>query len=49
MNSYGQANLDAGHASDVLFKTVEKGKTTIPELGASLGQVLPFASSVGIG
>lgn len=49
MNSYGQANLDAGHASDVLFKTVEKGKTTIPELGASLGQVLPFASSAGIG
>ena len=48
MNSYGQEVLSAGHASDVLFQTVEKGKTTIPELGASLGQVLPFAASAGI-
>jgi TP901 family phage tail tape measure protein len=48
MNAYGQANLSASHASDVLFKTVEKGKTTIPELGASLGMVMPFASSAGM-
>ena len=49
MNAYGQANLSASHASNLLFQTVESGKTTIPELGASLGQVLPFASDAGIG
>jgi len=48
MNSYGQEVLSASHASDVLFQTVKAGKTTIPELGASLGQVMPFASSAGI-
>lgn len=48
MNSYGQEVMSAGKASDILFQTVEKGKTTIPELGASLGQVMPFASSAGV-
>ena len=40
--------MSAGKASDILFQTVEKGKTTIPELGASLGQVMPFAASAGV-
>jgi len=45
MNAYGQSVDDVEGTSAVLFQTVKSGKTTMTELGASLGQVIPFASS----
>jgi hypothetical protein len=33
--------------ADIFFKTVEKGKTTMPELGASIAQVAPLAAALG--
>ena len=47
MNSYGHETYTATQVTDLLFQTVRKGKTTINELQASLGQVLPIASKTG--
>ena len=46
INAYGLESEDAQKISDSLFTTVKQGKTTITELAASLGQVLPFARSM---
>lgn len=43
INAYGLEVEDAEVVSDLFFKTVEKGKTTIPELASSMGQVIPIA------
>jgi TP901 family phage tail tape measure protein len=48
VNAYGGTASDAGQLSDVLFRTVKRGKTTIGELAGSLGQVLPIAASLGV-
>ena len=48
-NVYGKEVATAAEASDSLFKTVQIGKTTIPELSQSLGEVLPVAKNLGIG
>jgi TP901 family phage tail tape measure protein len=48
INAYGLEASDAGRLSDVLFKTVEKGKVLLPELARSLGQVFPLANQLGI-
>ena len=48
INAYGAENLSAQQASDVLFGTVRLGKTRIEELAASLGQVLPTASTLKV-
>ena len=45
MNAYGSTVNDVDSVSANLFQTVKSGKTTMTELGASLGQVIPFASS----
>jgi TP901 family phage tail tape measure protein len=34
--------------NDMIFKTIQLGKTTMPELAASMGQVLPSASALGV-
>jgi len=47
MNAYGAEASDAGKFSNVLFTTVQQGKTTIPELAASLGAVAPIARGAG--
>lgn len=49
-NSYGMVVTDSAVASmsDMIFKTVQLGKTTIPELSASMGQVLPVAAQLGV-
>lgn len=49
INAYGAENLSAAKASDVLFGAVRLGKTTVGELGSSLGQILPTASSLKVG
>lgn len=48
MNSYAQSGLSAGEATDVMIAAVREGKLPPEELAASLGQVLPVASSMGV-
>lgn len=48
LNSYGAETISAQDASDSLFTTVRLGKTTITELGSSLGKAIPFAKSAGL-
>ena len=48
INAYGGTSADAQKISDILFTTVKEGKTTIGELGGSIGQVLPFAKSFNL-
>jgi len=49
-NAYGMEVTESGVAAmnDMIFKTVQLGKTTIPELSASMGQVLPMAAQMGV-
>lgn len=49
VNAWASAGLTAGEASDYLFTTVKLGKTTMAELNASLSQVAPTASALGVG
>lgn len=48
VNAYGMQAEDATRISDILFKTVEKGKTVIPELATSMGRVIPIAAQLGL-
>ena len=48
MNSYGHETYKVSEITDLLFQTVKKGKTRIPELAASLGQVVPLAAQAGM-
>lgn len=48
VNVYKRAGLSAAEASDSLFIAVKAGKTTVGELAASLGRVLPTAESLNI-
>lgn len=49
LNAYGETADKAGEYSDFLFKAVQQGKTTIPELAEAIGRVAPTASAMGIG
>ena len=44
MNAYGDGMDDAGRYSDIFFNTVKAGKTTIPELAASISGVTGTAA-----
>lgn len=48
MNAYGISIENADALSDVFFKTVQLGKTTVQEMSSAIGQVAPIASSAGI-
>ena len=48
LNAFGLSANSATKVSDTLFTTVRLGKTTMDELGFSLGQVLPFAKSFNL-
>ena len=48
LNAWGKSADEAANVSDVFFKTVEKGKTTFPELGANIAKVAPLAASMGV-
>ena len=48
LNAYGAGTEKAGEYSDAFFKIVEKGKTTLPELNASLAQVTGIAAGAEI-
>lgn len=49
VNAYGSDVLSAANASDVMFTAVRLGKTDFEQLSASLFNVIPTASSLGIG
>jgi len=48
LNAWGKSASEATAVSDIFFKTVEKGKTTFPELGSNIAQVAPVAASLGV-
>jgi len=48
LNAYGFSADKAADVSDILFTTVKLGKTTMTELSASMGMMLPMAKSVNI-
>lgn len=49
INAYGIQNLNAAQAADILTAAVREGKAEAPALAASMGQVLPVASELGVG
>jgi len=49
LNVYGSEGLTASEASDILFRTVQQGVTTFSQLQASLGNVIGFAKTAGLG
>ena len=48
-NAYGSDVVNATQASDLMFTAVKLGKTTFEELSSSLYNVIPIASSLGVG
>jgi len=48
LNAYSEDASEAAHYSDVMFGTVQAGKTTITELAGVVGQVAPMANSAGV-
>lgn len=48
VNAYGEEIIDATMASDLMFTAVKNGKTSFEELSASLFQVIPTASALGV-
>lgn len=49
INGYSLKSEDASKISDMLITTQNLGKTTVDELAASMGKVIPIASSVNFG
>lgn len=45
LNAYGLEADQAGHVSDVLLTTQNLGKTSVDELSASMGRVIPLAAA----
>jgi len=48
VNAYGEANLSAAYASDVLVNAVRLGKLEADSLAGAMGRVLPIASAMGV-
>jgi len=48
LNSYSLGADQAGHASDVLFQTVNDGVVTFGQLSQYMGQTLPIASALNV-
>jgi len=48
MNAYGEENLSAAEATDVLVATVREGKVEADSLAPVLGRVIPLAAELGI-
>ena len=48
LNAYGLEADQAGHVSDVLLTTQNLGKTSVDELSASMGRVIPLAAAYGV-
>jgi len=48
INAYGMSSRDVAEINDILFTTVRRGKTTIPLLANSLGNIIPIAAQTGV-
>ena len=48
INAYGADSLSAAQATNILAYAVREGKAAPEELAASMGQVLPIASEMGV-
>lgn len=48
MNSYGLEADQVGMVSDTLIQIQNKGKTTVAELSATMGKIIPTANSMGV-
>jgi len=48
LGGYNMETSEASKISDILFATMQNGKTTIGELSANIGKVTPLASELGI-
>jgi TP901 family phage tail tape measure protein len=48
INAYGLEASEAETVSDLLFKTVQRGKTTFAELAPSIGRVATIAAQAGV-
>ena len=48
INAYGLEASDAASLADKLVQTQNKGKTTVDELSASIGQAIPTAAAYGV-
>ena len=47
INAYGESATKTGEYSDIIFQTVNAGKTTVQELSGSLSNVIPTAAAYG--
>ena len=48
INAYGMSAADAESISDKLIMTQNKGKTTVGDLAAAMGRVIPAANTFGV-
>ena len=48
MNAYGFSAAEAGKVSDVLFKTVERGVVSFPQLAQEIGGTTALAAPLGV-
>lgn len=48
INAYGQGNLSAAEAADILAGTVREGKAAAEDIAPVLGRILPLASELGV-
>lgn len=48
VNAYGQANMDAGTAADIMFTGVKLGKTDFQQMSNALYNVVPTAVNAGV-
>jgi len=48
LRAYGEESNMAADYADIMFTTVQKGVTTIPELAGALGRVTPLANAAGV-
>jgi len=48
IKGYGKDWSEIGDVSDHVFKIIELGQTTMPELAGSMGKVVPIAKAMGV-
>ncbi len=48
LNAYGMSASEAGHVSDVMFKTVERGVLTFGDLAQNMGDVVAMAATAKV-
>lgn len=49
INAFGEENISAAEATDILLKAVQEGKGEADEFANSIGRVIPSAAMLGVG